>query len=257
MKTYAFQVADIINIKNFKEDYAGTPVFSDSNELFYSNEEGQFLYIFKYGVVCFYNYDQTEMSRIMGLLKQYCRNISEVKITEEYEIEVNPEKDDFSYNSIIIREAEVEVIKLIMLNVSQSVVLDYYSRQTELLLEDTQQYTFHLEEKGEINISGKKLKSFIGKSLNLKNKISENLYIFSSPPITWDNEYLNKTDQNLKKAFDLKLRTRNLQEDIQIIKENLDLFKEFLFHQKSDFLEIIIIILILVEVVNLIIEKLF
>jgi len=32
---------------------------------------------------------------------------------------------------------------------------------------------------------------FIGKSLNTKNKIVDNLYIFDSPDIAWDNKTLN------------------------------------------------------------------
>ncbi|MDA0941070.1 MAG: RMD1 family protein, partial [Bacteroidetes bacterium] len=48
-----------------------------------------------------------------------------------------------------------------------------------------------LEKRGKLTISGKKLKQFIGHVLKIKNQISENLYIFDSPDITWENEALN------------------------------------------------------------------
>jgi required for meiotic nuclear division protein 1 len=43
---------------------------------------------------------------------------------------------------------------------------------------------------------------------------------------------------------------------LEIVKENLDLFKDLLQYRNSIVLEWIIIILILVEVINLFIEKL-
>ena len=84
-------------------------------------------------------------------------------------------------------------------------------------------------------------------------------YIFKTAHLTetWEDEYLDKIDKELKKTFDINMRYRAITEDINIVKENLELFKDLMQHQHSSMLEWIIIILILVEVVNMIIEKLF
>jgi len=66
---------------------------------------------------------------------------------------------------------------------------------------------------------------------------------------------LNKLDQDLKKTFDLKDRSRSIQDQLGIIKENLELFKDIMFHRESSILEWVIIILILVEVVDMFILK--
>ena len=99
------------------------------------------------------------------------------------------------------------------------------------------------------------MKRFIGKILNIKNKISENLYIFDSPEITWEDEQLNKLNTDLKQTFDLKDRYHLIHDRIEIIKENLELFKDIMDHRESSRLEWIIIILILVEVVDMFILK--
>jgi uncharacterized Rmd1/YagE family protein len=93
--------------------------------------------------------------------------------------------------------------------------------------------------------------------MNLKNRITENLYIFDSPDETWENENLNKIDMGLKRTFDLQERFRNIQEGLGIIKENLELFKDIMQYRNSNLLEWIIIVLIFVEVLNLFFEKLF
>lgn len=142
-----------------------------------------------------------------------------------------------------------------MLNVAHSVALDFYSDQSDILLEGTNQQIEYLEKEGKLNISGKNLRRYIGRTLTLKNKISQNLYIFDSPPETWEDEHLNKIDIGLKKTFDLQIRYRNIHEDLQIIKENLELFKDLMQYKKSNLLEWIVILLILTEVVNLLVDK--
>ena len=101
------------------------------------------------------------------------------------------------------------------------------------------------------------LKKYIGRTLNLKNRITENFYIFDSPDETWEDENLSKLDTGLKKTFDLQTRFRTIQEGLGIVKENLELFKDILQYRNSTLLEWIIIALIFVEVLNLFFEKLF
>ena len=147
------------------------------------------------------------------------------------------------------------MIRLVMLNTSQSVALNRFAEITGGLLIETNEHTKYLENKGKLDISGIKLKQFIGKILNIKNKISENLYIFDSPEATWEDEQLNRLNSELKNTFDLKDRYQLIHDRIDIIKENLELFKDIMDHKESSRLEWIIIILIVIEVVDMFILK--
>lgn len=49
-----------------------------------------------------------------------------------------------------------------------------------MLHETTIEYTKQLEKYGKINLSKKKMRIFIGRTMNLKNRISEDLFIFDS-----------------------------------------------------------------------------
>jgi uncharacterized Rmd1/YagE family protein len=257
LQVIAHQIADSIDIKLFKTSYKGDLYYSDSNELFYRETEDAFIYVFQYGVVCFLNCPDEKVVRFLQLISGYCRNPFEEKMSEEFQILVNAPKNKFGYNQIEITEPDVEVLRLIMLNVSHSVTLDYYTELAEKLLEETNFHTRNLEIKGKLAISGGNLTRYIGKTLYLKNRIAENLYIFDSPPEVWEDENLNRIDSGLKRTFDLQVRFRNIQEGLSIIKENLDLFKDILQYRNSTLLEWIIIALILVEVINLFFEKLF
>ncbi len=256
MKIVAFQISEHIDLKRFIQAHSGKVPQVDSNDYFSWNEMDQYLYLFKYGIACFSGYDETEIEKLLKQIQEFSIKDIEGNIQEEYDIQIKPGSFEIGFNHITIGEADPASIKLIMLNISQSVALNYYSNQTGKLLEDIQNYTLQLEKYGNFKISWLKLKMFIGRALNIKNRIADNLYIFDMPQIAWDNEHLHKIDQGMKKEFYLQARTRNIQDDIKIITDNLELFTSLTLHRKNAFLEWIIILLILIEVVSLLVEKL-
>jgi len=256
-KVQSFQISDSIDVKVFKNIFTADLIHSDSDELFYQTGSEQYIYVFRYGVVCFLNNDDIKVSDFIKLISPYCKNFLGTRMVEDYEIETGSSEIKVGNNKIQLINTDVETFRIIMINVSQSVALDYYSDQTTILLEETNIYTFSLEKTGKLNISGKKLLRFIGKTLNLMNRITQNLYIFDSAPSTWEDENLDKIDVELKKTFDLQSRYKGTHEELEIIKENLNLFKDIMHHRKSSSLEWIIIMLILVEVINLIVSKIF
>src|SRR5215213_9418994 len=215
MEVLAYQIGDSIDIKLFKAAFKA--------ELYYKIDKEQFIYVFKYGVVCFLNHDSIQVSAFLQLIAPYCKNLFDQSLSEAFLIETNGKEIKLGYNKIEIVNDDIEVLRLIMLNVSQSVSLDYYSELMVKLLEETNYHTRILEKKGKLGISPINLKKYIGKTLLLKNRIAENLYIFDSPPETWDDENLNKINAGLKKTFDIQERFRNISEGLQIIKDNLEL----------------------------------
>jgi len=256
-KVVSYQAADFIDVKNVRQAVTGNLLYKDATELFYEMNFGRYLYVFRYGVISFFNYSSDEISSFFEIIRPYCRNFFTPDFNDELIVETKAAENRISHNKIEINNENPEVLRMIMLNVSQSVTLDYYSDQTEKLLEETNSYTQLLARRGRLIISGRKLKKFIGKTLLLKNRIAENLYIFDSPPETWENEQLDRLHNELKKNFDLQDRFRDVSEGLQIVKDNLELFKDILQYRTSLLLEWIVIILIAVEVINFFLGKLF
>ncbi|SHJ09105.1 RMD1 family protein [Aquimarina spongiae] len=255
-EAYAIQIADAISIRECRRNFEAELLFHDTDELFYEQFQGQFIYVFKYGVICFYNINKEKAKQICNEILSYAKNSDKEYISESINIAIGGTANTVSFGTVTLKKFDEEPLRLIMLNVSQSVALNNYANISEQTLEDTRLHTTYLEENGRLDINGKKLKKYIGRVLNIKNKISENLYIFDSPDVTWDDETLNKLDQDLKRVFDLKDRYRSIYDRLEMIKENLELFKDIMFHRESSKLEWIIIILILVEVIDLFIQKL-
>ena len=261
MKTQAIaiQIAEGINISACKTICKEHKLlFSDSDELFFALKNKKYLYIFKYGVLCVYNFTSIEIENLKKEIKEVGLNYKPTHDILSESIEITTEADVFviDFNSINLTDSNPESLRLIMLNLSQSIALDNYATITGKILEDTRAHTNYLEEKGKLDITGRNLKKYIGKVLNVKNKISENLYIFDSPDAVWDNEGLNKLNNALKRNFDLKDRYQVISQQVNIVKENLELFKDIMDHKESSRLEWIIIILIVIEVIDMLILKL-
>src|SRR5258708_12562686 len=133
----SYQIADSIDIKMFKSAFKSDLYYSDTEELFYITGEEQFIYVFKYGVVCFLNYDAIRISEFLRLISSYCKNRFDQSLEEEFKIQTNAAKNKIGFNSIEILGSDIKVLRLIILNVSHSVALDYYLEQTTKLLEET------------------------------------------------------------------------------------------------------------------------
>ncbi len=256
-KVISYQVADNIDIKALKAAFKGELCYSDSEELFYETGENRYLAIFKYGVASFFNYQAVDISSFLLFIEPFCKNRFTENLNDEFIVETGASENKVSYNKIEITSADSKVMRMIMLNVAQSVALDYYSELTTQLMDGTNYHTQILEKKGRLAISGTNLKKFIGKTLLLKHRITENLYIFDSPPETWEDERLDKLHTELKRNFEIQERFRNISEGLMIVKDNLELFKDILQYRNSVFLEWIVIILIAIEVLNFLVEKLF
>lgn len=256
-RVISHQIAESIDLKGFSNIFEANLHYNDPSELFYRIDTDQFVYIFKYGAVCFMNYTDQQVKAFLQLIVPYCRNLFATSFTDEFMVETGCKDVRVGFNKIEVPSANIDLLRLVMLNVAQSVALDYYEELANNLLTQTNHHTQFLENKGRLGISGKKLNKYIGRTLLLRNKIAENIYVFDSPPETWEDETLNRMDAELKRTFDLQVRVRTLHEGLNIIKDNLELFRGLLQHRHSSILEWIVIILILVEVVNMAIEKLF
>lgn len=252
----AYQVATTINIRQCKSALSFPVLFWDSEELYLENGPDKFIYIFQYGMVSFFNHTTEEIEEVLAQMQSSIKGYNAIPLSETIAVEIQPNQQKVSFDLVILPSFDAEALRLVMLNTSQSVALDRYSDITEKLIEETHEHTTYLERKGRLDISGLKLRKFIGKVLNIKNQISQNLYIFDEPEITWENEELNRLNHELKQTFDLKNRYRSIYERTEIIKENLELFKDIMYHRESSRLEWIIIILILVEVLDLFVLRL-
>lgn len=253
---HAFSIADSIDIKTYKLDHTQNLVSAGSNELYYQSSPTQYLYILNYGAVVFLNYSADESSAFIKNLSKYIGNIWTHQWEDMLEIQIS-DMDNIrsTFDVITINRFNHEVNKIIMLNLGQSVTLDYYNIETQLLLREIKTYTEQVQKRGKILMNQRNTLKFIGKILNTKNRISENLYILDVPDLAWEDEYIDRLHKTLIQHFELNQRNRATENTIKIAEDNLSVFISYNNHRESSRLEWVIIILIVIEILDSFISK--
>jgi required for meiotic nuclear division protein 1 len=156
LQVEAFQIAEQIHIKKFRLNYQQTPVQSTSMELFYNEAAGKYISIFGYGVVAIAGYNATEKSEFINFLKQYCEDLISYEIKEDFTVIENSNQPfKLNYNSIEIPTINNQVVQIVLLNIAQSVSLDFYENLSESILTQTSSLTKQLESKGNLRITKK------------------------------------------------------------------------------------------------------
>lgn len=258
MKISAFYIAEGIRLKSLKETFAGSLTQETPFELFYRVDEDRYFYVFDYGAVVFANMDDTDVSKNLALLQPMCVRPLPDKIRDNFEILLRPSDPlHFGFNSLTCPRISEDVAKIVMMNVAHSVSMDFYARRAEELLAEIHVFTHQMEHEGTIHISRSNMIKFIGRMLNSKNRIIENLFIFDSPDLTWDDEYLDRIHHGLARTFEIQSRFKEIEYTFKVIEDNLSVFRELYLHRESSKLEWIIIILICIEVVDMFVGKFF
>lgn len=252
IKIEAIQLAESFNIKKFRADFQTEAHSGSTTELFYTfPDNNRFLYLFDYGVVVFANYDTLGKSELVQFVKNYATELVDLNLSEEYRIETNStiDKPIVKNNFVTVSKIDSSMMRIVMLNIGQSVALDYYENLTDDLISSSKHYIVQLEKHGKISISKTNLLKYIGKVLNVKNSIIDNLYILDDPNLVWDNEELDVLNRSLKANFDINTRFKDLDYRLQIVEDNLTLFTDVLNVRESSKLEWLIVILIFIEIV--------
>lgn len=248
----AVQIAESFNIKKFRADFRAEAHSGSTSEVFYALEESErYLYVFDYGVVVFANYDAVAKSEFVSFIKNYATTLVDLDLSEQYRIETDEKQQKIivKNNYVTVPQTDSSFLRIVMLNIGQSVALEFYEVLTDELITSSKHYILELEQRGKLSISKTNLLKYIGKVLNVKNSIVDNLYILDDPNLVWDNEELNLLNRHLKANFDINTRFKDLDYRLQIVENNLTLFTDVLNVRESSRLEWVVIILIALEIV--------
>ncbi|WP_442266509.1 RMD1 family protein [Tenacibaculum sp. ZS6-P6] len=217
--------------------------------LLYKRESNSYIYIKDYGSIVFFNCNELLIVQVIHRILNKEIDIKKLP-SESYKLSLSS-ANDVDFGIINVQKINSDIVHIICLNLAQSVALMNYVDKASDLHEKTLVYSKQLELTGTFKLSRKRMRKFIGKTMNMKNNIAEDLFVFEVPELAWNDKNLSLLDYKLRDELDIVKRHHGIINSLDVIKENLDLFRDILNHRYSSMLEWIIIILILFEVIKM------
>ena len=171
-------------------------------------------------------------------------------ITQDYPIRIDPDLSaafEVTNEAIYLRSLSTLNLNIIALAVSQSVGLEKYEKrfdslfaQSRRIIESIHTYSF---------MRRSRLMQFAKRLALTRHDMVSNLLLLDKPNILWDNEEAEALYNRLAFVLELYDRHEIALSKLSQIKEDVMLVIDVINHKKSEFLEWIIIVLILVEIV--------
>jgi len=224
-------------------------------EVVFKLRKGAFIILYSFGVYVEVNIEPNESLAFKNTLKTAITELERDLSEEIYELEIKANSIiKVEPNRVILPEFNLDNIRIISLILAESVALDHFETQTEIILEKSLDYSKGLQSKGVFPRNHKDLLRFIGFATTTRQKILSNLFIYDSPDQTWNNPTLEKLFMKLKDMFDIEQRFKSLSLTLESIQKNIEIMVDLLNTRRATIMELSIIGLIAFEIIMSIIQ---
>ena len=250
----AYHLRSFIELDSVELPPLWTVISRTTQDIFAKNDQNHYYHIAHYGSFASYHSTERDDQVIMAKLRQKSDPLPVIK--DEYILELTTENVlQIKFDRAVILKPDQETIKILLMMMAHSVALAHYDQFSQELIAKVRMHTTNLENKGRLTITTRNILKMLGRVHNAQNQIAETLYIFDAPGITWQHAYYNKVYQEFSLHFELSHRYRSIDNTFKIAEASLKSFLEVKHHNESSKLEWIIIILILVEIIDTFVSK--
>src|SRR3989344_3364000 len=207
----------------------------------------EFLFIFSFGAVVFANIAKDTQLSIKKSLSKFLVSPAKPGYDENYSLREAEHKFNVGEEAAdlpVVGIGEVEIAARIL---AQSVALEYIEDITDEILANIETMNAGFE-KGRFLKDTKATLQLVAQNNSIIQFVINKLSLLDKPDITWGNARLETLFSQLADIFDLRPRFRNIEYKIGFSRDNSEFALTALQNQRANFLEVIIIILIAVDI---------
>ena len=229
--------------------------------IFHSQKEFD-IFIFSYGCLVVWGMNRKEEKQLLESLKPF--SVNPLPVTEidrfvfRYGNHVEISTHERFNVDIIILESENPQLKLaISYGLAQSIQLESYEGAVQKTIEQNAHYPEQLAKKGSISLSQKEISRRMGQIFLARSSINLNSEYLAAPEYFWEHPSFEDYYNMSERFLDIPRRVATLNQKLDVLHELFDMLTSQLQHRHSNMLELVIILLIFVEIVITLAEKLF
>jgi len=213
--------------------------------------------IFPYGVVVHWNVELDERRKLQTQLCEFAIDLHDDIQEDSFRYKVNAQQHRIQFDTIEM-ESDEDKKNLVAVShaMAQSIKLASFERKTQQTIEKTKHLPESLANTGRINLSKKALAKIRGQLFLANSDIILKFDLLDVPEFFWEHPEYQALYLQMSNYLELSQRTNVLSKKLDTIHTLLEMLADEQKHHHSSTLEWIIIILIAVEIIITLIEKL-
>ncbi|ANE40974.1 hypothetical protein IM42_01525 [Fervidobacterium sp. SC_NGM5_O18] len=252
----ALDLGDDIDIKRLMQEKSSHIEYIRWEEPFKFKYAQGTVYVYSFGAVVGLNVPSNQFNSLVSELDEYVIGNVKHTATEILEVINKDSKDkeiEIFEDRVYLPRIDEGVLSTVAFVLAQSVSLHRIEQKTGLLIDEIEKF---LSEKGKV-AKGRKALGLAMKILKTRHEILSDVMILDKPDIAWENELYDQLYQKLARYYELSRRYKNVTTKLDHAFEVASVLLEIHSESKANFLEWMIILLFVLEIVISLIEKLF
>ena len=211
-------------------------------------------FFFKNGTIVTWGVKKNQMHKWIALAEPFCETLlplyhSDGLIYRFGEKVMISAHDYFNAEILTLEEEDMEIKLALSYGFSQSIKLKMYEQMMESLVEKYSPIIKQIAKGKKIPVSRKSILRIIGNILEAKSMVNLKSGFAYQPTFIWQHPNVESYYLLIERYLDIPKRLDVLNFQLDTLNEVFDMLNTYLENRHSHFLEIIIIVLILTEII--------
>jgi len=251
-------LGDSIDLKKLQENLKKYPFITREHPIILKLAIGQYAVLTKFGTITFWNVPKKQREELIEEISPFVENFNKnYEYSDTLKVFTGKEIEDIRFGKVYLTKIDKEKVQIISFVLSQSVALERFEKEIEERVLELEKVINVLKSGIWKGLKERKLLSQIGDILSVKQRTISHLSLFDKPETTWERPEIERLYNKLYFEFELPDRFDILNEKIRFLSDHNKILLDFISTQRSNFLEMIIIALILIEILIFIFEVFF
>ncbi|WP_428024089.1 RMD1 family protein [Arcobacter sp.] len=245
----AVEMPVLITKKDLEEEFPGLILTTIEKSLVGEITNDKYIFASSFGIITFCNFSHEEIKSFLARLDiKESHSYNTALINQDYPMIIDEEyiKPSIDEHTIKYNKFNKSIASIISLALSQSVGLEISEKSLEKKMVESKSIYDKLEKLRIKDRAG--LMSFASSIAKERFDILNKLYLLDKPDILWDDIELESLYNQLALQLELKSRFEVVEYKMSYLKESVDFATDRVNQKSSEFLEWIIIWLIVIEV---------
>jgi uncharacterized Rmd1/YagE family protein len=210
---------------------------------------------YDFGAVVFAGIDEATRDAVLDALLKRFGPEPHPPIEDEMLVETaDDERPAVRFDRVVAPAIDRRLVELVSLVVAQSVAMEYYEEDVDLVLARLNKMSSTLAESGNLPSRPRELLRFIGSGMSTHNQVVFTLALLDTPELAWEDETLDRIYSGLRTQLEIGDRFRALDLKLRMIHDSFSLFVELTQERRAYRLDWMIAVLVALEVVLFVYE---